>query len=250
MGIYVNSTVNNSQGSSTVQYVRLANMLNSAGLALLTEKKQTLQIIDANKIKINKIALLATLNAQLSYNWPRLPKKVYKNLQNAVDVTYEALVTYVSDDEGKKSYLYAQFFKNTNTFQTLMSLRDEMEKFYGTNIAELSEYRFELSFIVDALKKKESLACNIKAKDHFYRGELFKMLDETKFMVKLVDYGEQMLVEYDDIFRPIQKHMDLEGQAFKMKLRIDFNQNIKHVSCSKKINRSLIILEFNYLRKI
>ena len=74
VGIYVNSSTNSSaSGQSTTQYVRLTHLLNCAGIGLLTDNPQTLKIINTNKIKINKIALLVPMSSQ-----PKLPKKFIK----------------------------------------------------------------------------------------------------------------------------------------------------------------------------
>ena len=48
------------------------------------------------------------------------------------------------------------------------------------------------------------------------------MIDEN-YLVKLIDYGEKKIVEHENIFRPLQKYINLEVQAFKIRLDGEYN---------------------------
>ena len=55
-----------------------------------------------------------------------------------------------------------------------------------------------------------------------------KMIGD-KFLVKLVDFGDKKEIDHEDIFRPLQKYVHLERQAFKMRLDGEYSAADKPV---------------------
>jgi hypothetical protein len=225
--IYVTTASTNIIGQPSSQYVKLAHLLNDGGYALLTDTKQGFQILEANKLKSNKISLLEPLNAK-DYPDSVLPKVIGKNLQNAYDTTYEAIISYVAKYERKKLTFYVQLIKITKAYEILVELRERLDKFYGTLVDDMEALRFPENYIMESIKKKQHLAGVCKFNEHFYRCSITKIIG-SKFLVKLVDYGIKIQVEHENIFRPLQKYINLERQAFKMRLDGDYNQDEKPV---------------------
>jgi len=226
--IYVTAASKTVTGHPSSHYVKLSDLLNDAGLALKTESKQGLQLLEANKFKSSKISMLEPLNTN-DYPDPILPKIITKDLQNSYDVTYDAIVSYVAKYDRKKGVFYVQLIKITKVFETLVEMRESLDAFYGTLNDNLDLLRFPESFLKENLMKRKHLAGVCKLNDHFYRCSIIKMID-TKYLVKLVDYGDKKEVDHENVFRPLEKYIKLERQAFKMKLDGECKQEDKAVS--------------------
>jgi hypothetical protein len=217
--------------------------LNDAGLALKTETKQGLQVLEAKKYKSNKISLLEPLNAK-NYPDPSLPKIIEKNLKNAFDVIYDAIVSYVAKYDKKKPLLYIQLIKITKVYEILVEMRETLDAFYGTLNDDLNLLRFPENFLIDCFKKKKHPAGVVKVNGHFFRCTIIKMIDEN-YLVKLVDYGDKKVVEHENIFRPLQKYINLEVQAFKIRLDGEYNQTQQENTVTNR--NSMIIINDYYI---
>jgi hypothetical protein len=214
--VYVKSTKNQLD-----HYVKLSNLLNQAGLAMLTENKQGLEILEATKFKSSKLKLLEPLNSNRSYPCASIPKIIEKNLQKLNDVTYDAIVTYVAKYAREKKLFYVQLLKISRSYESLFEMSVQFEKFYGTiDELEAGKYGFSPDYIQKRLKKPENLACVCKIDEHFFRCTIVKMIKE-KYLVKLVDYGDKKEIDLKDIYRPLSKYVQMEELAFKMRLNTD-----------------------------
>ena len=155
--------------NASCEYVRFAEILNEKGLAFLTEKTIPLDMLLANRTALKHSAsLLTPFDSYHRYSKAILPKKVYTNLQNNIDIVYDVLVTHV---DTSNLYLYIHLMKLTQSFELLQKMKNDFEAFFeGQNNEDL---RFSMETIDKNLEKhKSGQACICKFEKSYFRGEI------------------------------------------------------------------------------
>jgi len=246
------------------EYVRFADILNMRGLAFLTEKKQPIEMLLANKIAIKSGYQLTPADLYSSYPEKNvLPKSINKNYLDS-ETFYDVIVSYI-DPNSKLIYLY--FMKESCSL--LAQMQEEFAKIYSTNTLKINDNKkFTSTFLKDLMsrnqlqpepvdkrlkyqvqkkliKRNYYQACVCKVKNRFIRCKILdEKNDDDKFMylVHAIDYGQHYMVDLQDIYRPLVKYLEVEPQALKLELDVglgnhlneNFAKELKMKVCKKK----------------
>ncbi|CAF0720767.1 unnamed protein product [Brachionus calyciflorus] len=228
------------------EYVKFSDILNMQGLAIITGRNKILDKYVSETNLRNKLGPVCTGTYKSN-----LPKKVYKNYQNNIEAHYDCLITDVGYlKEGKndiKFYAWLIFTNLTNSFDLINEMKQNFQVYYDTYGD--NGYRFGLDYLIDSVSNEKKEACVIKSKDGYSRGELvnytseddlIKSGDGEAFRVRLVDLGTIEFINFDSIYKPIEKYINVEKQAFEVLIDIKTNtfdeaafSEVKNSLCNK-----------------
>lgn len=247
------------------EYVRFADILNMRGLAFLTEKKQPIEMLLANKKAIKSGYQLTPADLYSSYPEKSvLPISINKNYLDS-ETFYDVVVSHIDPNSNQ---IYLHFMKESCSL--LAEMQEEFTKIYSTSKPKMNDNKkFSSTFLKELMNRNQSQpdladkrlkyqtqkklikrsyyqACVCRINDRYVRCKILKERDEeeNKFMyvVYAIDYGQSYIVDLEDIYRPLIKYLEVEPQAFKLELDVglgnnlheDFAKELETKVCSKK----------------
>lgn len=235
---------NTHQVVNTNLYICFDTILSCKGLGFPDEKKQSLdRIIHASKSASRSTLDICPIDSSQSYiinqNLPGTvnPNKLYERL-------HDVLITHVNHKTGE---IFVQFYKDKNTQRVLAQMQYDFKSFYRKEAVK--NYKFTSEFIKYTInfnimrrnQSKNSLpqavwrnydqACVCEINDRFYRCTIASisenLINSDRTLVQLIDYGDQLLVNADKIYRPVIKYLKLEPQAFRCKINVSIGNELK-----------------------